>query len=104
MNYNRHVSIDHSKGEDSGVPEFITIPNDCTAGQVLLNDAGTIVQWFTGDEFVQYVCVLSFEDWGVEKCPRFAYYRQYRATPYSSDYKLCADVSESYDWNLIKNP
>lgn len=62
---------------------------------------GSILQFYSGNGFKHYVCIVDWEDWGTERCPRFSYYEAYAQDEQNSYYKLCAHVSPRFDWSLV---
>jgi hypothetical protein len=51
-----------------------------------------IFQFYTGEGFDHFVIMLDWEDWGDERCPRFALYRATQVQD-GRFYELAADVT-----------
>lgn len=72
----RFISDDLRVSERDVVPLALFIPEDSRQGQKPngYGDGQTIVQFYTGNNGGYFICMLDFENWGDESCPRFSYY------------------------------
>ena len=89
------------------VPYSIFIPEGSRQGQ---KPEGTgfgpqILQFYCGNNFGHFVCMLDFENWGTESCPRFSYYildkfvkDELRGD--GAEYRLVR-VSSKFDWRKV---
>ena len=85
------------------VPEVIHLGDNSMQGSVvstidpltLAETQQTVLQYYTGNNWGHFVCLLDFEDWGSERCPRFAYYIHN-----VNNWKLVR-VSSQYDWKKV---
>lgn len=88
------ISFDHSiNTDDLGVPIVIDVPIVLKQGDALPSGQ-RIFQFYTGNHFQKYVILLDWEDWGDERCPRFAAYRLVHHSTLVNRYELCQDVTE----------
>lgn len=85
------------------VPEKIFLDDNTMQGSVvstvnsltLTEIQQTVVQFYNGSNGGHFVCMLDFEDWGSEQCPRFAYY-----VMGVTCWRL-VHVSSAYDWKKV---
>ena len=90
------------------VPETVYLPEDTMQGWsistvdplTLAESKQTVLQYYTGGNGGHFVCMLDFEDWGSEQCPRFAYYIADVVTNRGTTYRLVR-VSSQYDWKKV---
>jgi len=88
------ISTDHTEDTpDLGV--LVTLDPDRLDGLMQGDRVGSqlIFQFYTGEGFDYFVIMLDWEDWGTERCPRFALYRLTRTVGGASYYVLAADVT-----------
>jgi hypothetical protein len=52
-----------------------------------------IFQFYTGKNFTRFVIMLDWEDWGDERCPRFALYEAKQIPGGGFLYEIAADVT-----------
>lgn len=104
--YAIRISDEHSfDTKDPGVPKVIYLSvADHSAplqGSKMVDTSGVehyVFQYYTGNSFKHYVAMLSWEDWGNERCPRFAVYAFDGWEGDVGIYYLCQDVADTLDW------
>lgn len=77
------------------VPLIVRLPYETTQGDTI--DGGIVVQYFSGSG-AHYVALLTFEDWGSERCPRYAVYRRLTDEQHTVVYGLAQDVDSVLRW------
>lgn len=105
---NRCIAEDLIVRITDAVPESIFIAEGTLQGTVLptvdpltlAETSQTVLQYYHGGNGGFFVCMLDFEDWGSERCPRFAYYIADVISNRGVSYKLVR-VSSSYDWKKV---
>ena len=76
--YKRFYAQEHCVESQEAVPIMITTEDAQRQGTHVHPSDGIIVQYYTGTFPSFYICVLDFEDWGEESCPRFTWYKRVR--------------------------
>jgi len=76
--FKRFYAQEHCVESQEPVPIMITTEDTQRQGTHVHPSDGIIVQYYTGTHSSYFVCVLDFEDWGSESCPRFTWYRRAR--------------------------
>lgn len=84
--------------EAKPVPAVVHIYDEMQ-GDSLGTYVGTIVQFYTGSNN-HFVCILSFEDWGSERCPRFTWYQ--RTETNFNRYEQCTHPTPNYSYDDIR--
>jgi hypothetical protein len=80
--YNRFYAVDDYEDLRSPsalpVPQVVHVTSDDMQGDDLGHGIGIIIQFYSGSGNDHFVCLLTFEDWGSERCPRFTWYQRDR--------------------------
>lgn len=99
----RCISEDLIVSITDAVPEKVFLGDNTMQGSTvrtidpltLAQSEQTVLQYYTGNNWGHFVCLLDFENWDSENCPRFAYYIQD-----DFGWKLVR-VSSQFDWKKV---